>query len=110
MNFVMRDPSRAVELADAVPRPTGVDGVYGTHALFERVVEGLTGLISRHREPDTEVLRFPPVINRAHIEKVGIPAQLPAPARRRLLPARRAKREIRGAADRRRRTADGRRR
>ena len=45
--------------------------MYGRTALFEKVIEGLTGLISKHRERNTEVLRFPPVINRAHIEKAG---------------------------------------
>jgi seryl-tRNA synthetase len=39
--------------------------------LFERAVEGLTSLISRLRAPEAEVLRFPPVTNRAHIEKSG---------------------------------------
>ena len=40
-------------------------------ALFEDVVVGLTALISRHREPGTEVLRFPPVMSRRHLEKSG---------------------------------------
>ena len=31
----------------------------------------LSGLITRHREPDTEVLRFPPVMNRRQVEKSG---------------------------------------
>jgi seryl-tRNA synthetase len=52
-------------------RPMGADGVYGRTALYEQVVEGLTGLISRHREQGTEVLRFPPVMNRSHLEKSG---------------------------------------
>ena len=32
---------------------------------------GLAALISRHREPDTEVLRFPPVMSRRQLEKSG---------------------------------------
>jgi seryl-tRNA synthetase len=52
-------------------QPTGIDGVYGRTALYERVVEGLSALISQHREPDTEILRFPPVMNRRHLEKSG---------------------------------------
>src|ERR1019366_8552043 len=47
------------------------DGVRARTQLFERAVEGRPSLISRLREPDTEVLRFPPVTNRAHIEKSG---------------------------------------
>jgi seryl-tRNA synthetase len=39
--------------------------------LFERVVEGLNALISRERAADIEVLRFPPVTNRSHIERSG---------------------------------------
>ena len=34
-------------------------------------MERLAALITRHREPDTEVLRFPPVMNRAQVEKSG---------------------------------------
>jgi seryl-tRNA synthetase len=50
---------------------TGVNGVRARTALFEKVIDGLTGLISQYREPDIEILRFPPVTNRAHIEKSG---------------------------------------
>ena len=52
-------------------KPSGVAGVYGRTALFERVLEGLSVLISRHREPETEVLRFPPVMSRQMLEKSG---------------------------------------
>jgi seryl-tRNA synthetase len=38
--------------------------------VFEQVVS-LTALISRYREPDTEVLRFPPVMSRRQLEKSG---------------------------------------
>src|SRR5882757_4344131 len=69
MNYVVREPSDA--LLHSLFRQTGVNGVYGRTAVFEQVVDGLAALISRKREPDTEVLRFPPVINRAYIEKSG---------------------------------------
>jgi seryl-tRNA synthetase len=69
MNFVVRDP--AGSSLQALFQSSGVDGVRARTQLFERAVEGLTGLISRLREPDTEVLRFPPVANRSHIEKSG---------------------------------------
>src|SRR5260370_29098578 len=59
------------EIGHALFRPMGADGVYARTALYEQVVEGLAGLISRHREPDTEVLRFPPVMSRRQLEKSG---------------------------------------
>ena len=55
----------------ALLRPTGGAGVYARTGLFERVIEGLSALISRHREPDTEVLRFPPVMSRQMLESSG---------------------------------------
>src|ERR1700684_3463688 len=58
-------------LADTLFHRMGSDGVYARTAIYEDVVERLAALISRHREPDTEVLRFPPVMNRAHLEKSG---------------------------------------
>ena len=69
MNYVVRDPAGLT--MQALFQSSGVDGVRAQTQLFERAVEGLTGLISRERANDTEVLRFPPVTNRAHIEKSG---------------------------------------
>jgi seryl-tRNA synthetase len=69
MNYLMRDPLEPI--TQALFRSTGVNGVYGRSAIFEQVIDGLSALISRWREADTEVLRFPPVINRTHIEKAG---------------------------------------
>jgi seryl-tRNA synthetase len=69
MNFVVRDPAGLT--LQALFQSSGVDGVRARTQLFERAVEGLTGAISRMRAPDTEVLRFPPVTNRAQIEKSG---------------------------------------
>ncbi|HVV94930.1 MAG TPA: amino acid--[acyl-carrier-protein] ligase [Hyphomicrobiales bacterium] len=51
--------------------PAGADGVYLRSGVYEDVVERLAALISRQREPDTEVLRFPPVMSRARLEKSG---------------------------------------
>jgi hypothetical protein len=51
--------------------PMGADGVYGRTALFERIVDGLSLLISSWREPETEVLRFPPVMSRNQLERSG---------------------------------------
>jgi seryl-tRNA synthetase len=67
MNVVVRD--RLGSAMQALFQSTGVDGVGAQTALFERAVEGLTVLISRERDPGTEVLRFPPVTSRSHIEK-----------------------------------------
>ena len=58
-------------MAAALFRPMGVDGVYARTPLYEEVVDRLSSLISRHREPVTEVLRFPPVMSRRHLEKSG---------------------------------------
>ena len=58
-------------LADVLFHDMGSPGVYGRTALYEDVVERLAALITRHREPDTEVMRFPPVMNRAQLERSG---------------------------------------
>ncbi|WP_407178035.1 amino acid--[acyl-carrier-protein] ligase [Bradyrhizobium sp. STM 3562] len=58
-------------LADILFHRMGSDGVYARTALYEDVVERLAALISRHREPKTEVMRFPPVMSRAQLEKSG---------------------------------------
>jgi len=49
----------------------GSDGVYARTALYEGVIEKLAALITRYREPNTEVMRFPPVMSRAQLEKLG---------------------------------------
>jgi seryl-tRNA synthetase len=51
--------------------PSGIDGVYARTAAFEDVVRSLTAYISRHREPGTEVLGFPPVMSRRYLEASG---------------------------------------
>jgi seryl-tRNA synthetase len=58
-------------LVQALLLPSPVAGVYARTGLFEQVVEGLSYLISRHREPATQVLRFPPVMSRSELEKSG---------------------------------------
>ncbi|HEY3799554.1 MAG TPA: amino acid--[acyl-carrier-protein] ligase [Caulobacteraceae bacterium] len=50
---------------------TGVDGIYARTGRYESVVEALAMLISRHRPDEAEVLRFPPVMSRAQIERHG---------------------------------------
>ena len=56
-------------LADVLFHKMGTDGVYARTAMYEDVVERLAALITRNREPNTEVMRFPPVMNRAQLEK-----------------------------------------
>jgi seryl-tRNA synthetase len=58
-------------LAAALFRPMGVDGVYARTALYEDVVEHLGAFITRQREPQAEVMRFPPVMSREQLEKSG---------------------------------------
>ena len=58
-------------IATVLFRPMGVNGVRARTGAYEDVVERLAAFISRHREPDTEILRFPPVMSRRDIEKHG---------------------------------------
>ena len=51
--------------------PTSDDGICARTQLFEHIVEALSDLISRHREPTTEILHFPPVMNRRQLEVSG---------------------------------------
>ena len=75
MNVAFKQPARTLHsldsIAEALLLPTGIDGVYARTGAFERVVDGLSSLISRYREDDTEVLRFPPVMSRRQLEKSG---------------------------------------
>ena len=59
------------EIAAALFRPMGVDGVYARSAAYEDVVNRLAAYISRQREPAAEVLRFPPVMSRSQLERSG---------------------------------------
>jgi seryl-tRNA synthetase len=51
---------------------TGIDGVVGRGALFEDVVSRLDAVIARWgRQNGAETVHFPPVMNRAHLERNG---------------------------------------
>jgi len=63
-------PSNA-ELLDSLFHPLGADGVYGRTGIYESVIDGLSGLVTRMRPGGAETLRFPPVVPRALIEKSG---------------------------------------
>ena len=69
------DPAPAADplapLAAALFRPMGVDGVYARTALYERVIDSLGEYITGLREPQAEVMRFPPVMSRSQLEKSG---------------------------------------
>jgi seryl-tRNA synthetase len=79
MNVAIRTSSEATpnqadpldDLVDVLFHKMGSEGVYARTALYEDIVDRLAALITRHREPDTEVLRFPPVMNRAQLERSG---------------------------------------
>jgi len=75
MNVAFKQPTKTTHsldsIAEALLLPTGIDGVYARTAVFERVVDALDMLISRYREGETEVLRFPPVMSRRQLEKSG---------------------------------------
>ncbi|MEN3287908.1 MAG: hypothetical protein V7634_2208 [Bradyrhizobium sp.] len=58
-------------LTDVLFHRMGAEGVYARTALYEDVVERLAALITRHRDDGTEVIRFPPVMSRAQLEKSG---------------------------------------
>jgi seryl-tRNA synthetase len=49
----------------------GVDGVYARTAIYEEVIDRLGTYISGLRDPAAEILRFPPVMSRAQLEKSG---------------------------------------
>jgi seryl-tRNA synthetase len=75
MNVAFKEPVRPAlsldSIAEALLLPSGIDGVYARTALFEQAASGLSALISRFRDADTEVLRFPPVMSRRQVEKSG---------------------------------------
>jgi seryl-tRNA synthetase len=75
MNVAFKQPIETTRkldsIAEALLLPSGIDGVYARTAMFEQVINGLTDLISQYREPNTEVLRFPPVMSRRQVEKSG---------------------------------------
>ena len=68
-------PSRAFhdELLDAgLLLPTGLPGVYGRSAGFEDTLDRIDRLITAYGAVDRpEVMRFPPIVNRADFERSG---------------------------------------
>jgi seryl-tRNA synthetase len=64
-----QDPFEPIE--QALLRSMGVNGLFARTAVYERVAESIASLISRLREADMEILRFPPVMSRSQLEKSG---------------------------------------
>ena len=62
---------RLEAITSTILQPTAANGVQGRTAPFEAVIASLTALITRHRPLGAEVLRFPPVMSRALLEKSG---------------------------------------
>ncbi len=58
-------------LTEVLFHKMGSDGVYARTALYEDIVERLATVITRHGEPQAEVMRFPPVMNRGQLEALG---------------------------------------
>src|ERR1700720_7513 len=58
-------------IAEGLFRSMGVDGVYARTALYTHIVDRLESYISRQRDPKAEIMRFPPVMSRKHLEKSG---------------------------------------
>lgn len=51
---------------------SGVPGLYGRSGAFEEVVDGIERYVTRMGRADgPEVLRFPPILNRAHMARSG---------------------------------------
>jgi seryl-tRNA synthetase len=51
--------------------PSGVRGVYGRGGVFEHVITQFDALVTRAgKELKPEVMRFPPIFNRAHYEQI----------------------------------------
>src|SRR5689334_25251117 len=62
---------RLEAITSTILQPTAANGVEGRTGVFEEVIGGLTALITRKRPDGAEVLRFPPVMSRALLEKSG---------------------------------------
>ena len=77
MPFQPSEPVTAIDtvaidsMATILFRSMGAEGVYARTALYETVIEKLAAFITSYRDPEAEVLRFPPVMSRQQLEKSG---------------------------------------
>jgi seryl-tRNA synthetase len=67
----LNPPDPLADIAAALFQSMGVDGVYARSALYSQVVDRLEVYISGLRDPRAEIMRFPPVMSRKHLEKSG---------------------------------------
>lgn len=54
--------------------PSGVRGIYGRSGVFENVIDQFENAVTRlaaAEDPGAEVMRFPPIFNRAHYTKIN---------------------------------------
>src|SRR3954467_817596 len=58
-------------ITSSILQPTAANGVQGRTGVYEDVLTGLNALITRHRPRVAAVLRSPPVMSRALLEKSG---------------------------------------
>jgi seryl-tRNA synthetase len=65
------EPDRLEQVGAAIFHKLGVDGVYARTGMYEEVIDALGAYISAQRDPRAEILRFPPVMSRAQLEKSG---------------------------------------
>ncbi len=68
---------RLESIGKALFHCNGNAGVRAGTALYEQVVEGILAFITRNRDSNTEVLRFPPVMSRSQLEKSGYLSSFP---------------------------------
>src|SRR5436305_6214751 len=71
MSTAQVSTERLEAITSSILQPTAANGVQGRTGVYEDVLTGLNALITRHRAAGTEVLRFPPVMSRALLEKSG---------------------------------------
>lgn len=58
-------------ITQALFMPSSNNGVCGRSWKFEQVIDAISQVISRRREPEVEVLSFPPVMSRRQLEQSG---------------------------------------
>jgi len=66
-----RNKTNINSIAKSLLTTDGAVGIYGLTSDFEQVIEGLAAFIGSEREPETEVLRFPPVVSLARLQTSG---------------------------------------
>jgi seryl-tRNA synthetase len=70
-------PNPLARIADGIFQPMGVDGLYARTGLYTRVVLALEGYLGDFKQPNAEVMRFPPVMSRMQLEKSGYLSSFP---------------------------------